>query len=59
MDGVHGSAIRIYGGFMSDHLENGDDFPTITAPAVEGEPLTLPDDLDDLWSVLIFYRGHW
>jgi peroxiredoxin len=44
---------------MSDHLENGDGFPTITAPAVEGDPLTLPDDLDDLWSVLIFYRGHW
>ena len=40
-------------------LENGDVFPTVTAPAVDGEEMTLPDDLKGAWSAIVFYRGHW
>jgi peroxiredoxin len=40
-------------------LENGQDFPTVEAPAVDGEPMTLPDDLHGLWAVIVVYRGHW
>lgn len=40
-------------------LENGDRFPTLTAPTVDGGETTLPDDLEGDWAVLIFYRGHW
>lgn len=44
---------------MDNRLENGDRFPSITAPVADGDELTIPDDLEGLWSVLIFYRGHW
>ncbi len=40
-------------------LDNGDRFPTLTADTLDGEPLTLPDDVADVWTVLLFYRGHW
>ena len=40
-------------------LENGQTFPTLRAQAVDGDPMTLPDDLQGVWSVLVFYRGHW
>ena len=36
-----------------------DPFPTITGTAADGETVTLPDDTDGSWSVLLFYRGHW
>ncbi len=36
-----------------------DPFPTITGTAPDGETVTLPDDTDGSWSVLLFYRGHW
>lgn len=39
-------------------IRNGDRFPTLTAPIVDGGSLTLPDDLEG-WAVLLFYRGHW
>lgn len=40
-------------------LENGQTFPTLEASAVDGGAMTLPDDLAGVWSVLVFYRGHW
>lgn len=39
-------------------LENGDRLPKLTADRVDGDAMTLPDDLDG-WAVLVFYRGHW
>ncbi len=40
-------------------LDRGDEFPTVRAAAVGGKPMTLPDDVEGVWAVLIFYRGHW
>lgn len=40
-------------------LEPGDRFPTLTADAVDGSHFTLPDDLEDVYAVIVFYRGHW
>lgn len=40
-------------------LEKDDTLPTLTASAVEGGQMTLPDDFEGAWSVLVFYRGHW
>ena len=40
-------------------LQNGQRFPTITAPTLAGAEITIPDDLAGKWGVLLFYRGHW
>lgn len=40
-------------------LRVGHRFPSLTARAVDGSTLTIPDELRDLTAVLIFYRGHW
>jgi peroxiredoxin len=40
-------------------LRNGDRFPTITAPSIEGGEMTIPQELEGRWAVLLFYRGHW
>lgn len=38
-------------------LENGDTLATLTAERVDGDAMTLPDDLEGQWSVVVFYRG--
>lgn len=40
-------------------LAMGEPFPSLTASLVEGGRITLPDDVSDGWTVLLFYRGHW
>lgn len=40
-------------------LENGQRFPEITASVVDGSPMTLPEEIEGVWALLIFYRGHW
>lgn len=42
-----------------DKLNPGDRFPSLTAAAVDGRRLTIPDELEGIRSVLLFYRGHW
>lgn len=39
-------------------LEVGERFPNMAAEAVDGSHFTLPDDLADVPSVVVFYRGH-
>lgn len=39
-------------------LDPGDRFPTVSAPTVEHGDLTLPDDLQHEWNVILYYRGH-
>ena len=41
------------------HLRNGEHFPTITASLVGGGEMTIPQDLEGQWAVVLFYRGHW
>jgi hypothetical protein len=40
-------------------LDNGDRFPEMACDAVDGGRIILPDDFDERWNVLLFYRGHW
>lgn len=40
-------------------IEKGQRFPDMQASVLEGDDLALPDDLEGLWAVVIFYRGHW
>jgi len=44
---------------MTDLLNTGNTFPTLSFSLSGGGTLTTPDDLDSDFSVLIFYRGHW
>jgi peroxiredoxin len=40
-------------------LENGERLPALSADALDGPRMTLPDDVRGTWSLLAFYRGHW
>lgn len=40
-------------------LSPGDPFPSLTVPRVGGGSLTLPDDLEGRYGVVLFYRGSW
>ena len=44
---------------MPDKLNTGDVFPSMTLNLVGGGTLTVPDDLDSKYKVILFYRGHW
>ncbi len=40
-------------------LRGGERFPELQARAVDGTTLRLPDELQGIPAVLLFYRGHW
>lgn len=40
-------------------LQNDDPFPAVSGPTVSGGELTIPDDLNREWSVILYYRGEW
>ena len=40
-------------------LHNGDNFPSLSLPAVGGGRVSLPADLAGGFGVVLFYRGHW
>lgn len=42
-----------------ERLENGDRLPSLTAPVVGDDEMTIPGDLEGSWSAIVFYRGHW
>ncbi len=44
---------------MTEKLQQGDRFPTLTLKLVGGGAITLPDDMASRYLVLLFYRGHW
>ena len=44
---------------MSEKLGIGSVFPNLTIDLVGGGTLSLPDDLDAKYRVILFYRGHW
>ena len=41
------------------HLENNQICPHITAKRVGGGEMSIPDDIQGQWTVLLFYRGDW
>ena len=44
---------------MARILGAGDAFPSVTLNLVGGGTMTVPDDLDSKYRMIIFYRGHW
>ena len=41
-------------------LDIGDSFPNLTLNLVGGAgPVSLPDDLQADYNIVLFYRGHW
>jgi hypothetical protein len=44
---------------MSKKLTTGDVFPSLTIDIVSGGKMTVPDDLEGKYKVILFYRGHW
>jgi len=40
-------------------LDRGETFPNIALSVVNGDDLTLPEDVKGSWTVLLAYRGHW
>jgi len=44
---------------MADKLNLLDTFPSITLSVVGGGTLTLPEDVETPYAILLFYRGHW
>ena len=44
---------------MAEKLDIGDVLPRMTLNVVGGTQMTLPDQLQGRYNILIFYRGHW
>jgi hypothetical protein len=44
---------------MSEKLDAGDIFPSVTLALTDGQSLTVPDGLDVTYQIILFYRGHW
>lgn len=40
-------------------LGPGERFPIVRALCVGGGEIVLPEDVDESWAVILFYRGHW
>ena len=43
----------------SQKLAGGDDFPSLSLNIAGGGTVSLPDDIDTDYAVILFYRGHW
>lgn len=44
---------------MAEMLNAGAKFPQLTLQFTDGGSSTLPADLEQPWTVVLFYRGHW
>ena len=44
---------------MTDKLASGDTFPQLTLNIEDGSTLSLPEDLQATYNIVLFYRGHW
>ena len=44
---------------MSDKLQQGDRLPEIKLNLIDGNTLTLPDDMSSRYLAVMFYRGVW
>ena len=44
---------------MATKLDSGDKFPSTTLQLVGGGEVTLPDQLETQYGVVLFYRGYW
>ena len=44
---------------MSEFLNSGDAFPSITLNLAGGGTFSLPEDIETPMTIALFYRGHW
>lgn len=44
---------------MSNKLDLGDTFPSLSLSLVGGDTITLPDQIETPFAIVLFYRGHW
>ena len=44
---------------MAEKLGIGAAFPALPLKLVDGRSVTIPDQLDGRYRVILFYRGHW
>lgn len=44
---------------MGHKLRSGEKLPSLTLNLVGGGSVTLPDDIESDFAVVLFYRGHW
>jgi peroxiredoxin len=44
---------------MADKLNAGSRFPSMRLLLVDGSAVSLPEDLESDYAVVLFYRGHW
>ena len=44
---------------MPNQLDMMDTFPSITLSIAGGGTLTVPDEIETPYAILLFYRGHW
>ena len=44
---------------MANPINLGGTFPTQAFHSTTGAVITLPDDIQTSYAVVLFYRGHW
>jgi len=44
---------------MGHKLRSGEKLPSLKLNLVGGGSVTLPDDIETDFAVVLFYRGHW
>ena len=44
---------------MPEKLGAGAAFPSLRLTLVDGNSISVPDDLSTKYKVILFYRGHW
>jgi len=44
---------------MTNKLDSGGQLPSMDLQLGESDTLTLPNDINTPYLVLLFYRGHW
>ncbi|MFK7894449.1 MAG: hypothetical protein AB8G23_01365 [Myxococcota bacterium] len=44
---------------MAEKLNLMDTFPAVQLNITDGSTLTLPDDIQTDYAIVLFYRGHW
>lgn len=44
---------------MANPINLGGTFPTLSFSTTDGQSVTLPEDIQTPYAVVLFYRGHW
>ncbi len=44
---------------MAEKLNGGDRFPELKLRLAGGGTVTLPNDIETPYALVLFYRGHW